>query len=130
MQTLLLTPEDQGLSIQARVQKVLKWDDMQYAEFMYERGLEYLNLYIPDDPHGIEALQRSRIFWAWWKNHWAIREQAFLDNLGHCSDIFWMEYYKQTHCPHLLIDIIYPNAAVLENSYAKMISEFNKSMTS
>lgn len=130
MQTLQLQQKTTRLTNSQRVMKLLRWEELEYATFIHQTGLQYLDRYIPDDPIGKNALNRSRIFWNWWKNHWAIRDQQFLDELDadNGGGIIIKALYQLYHSPSMLASSIYPNAIVLENSYAVMIDHFNKSL--
>lgn len=102
------------------VRRLLGWTEFTYYQFQYETGLAYLDKYIPHDPAGIDIIVRSKMFWNWWKNHWAIRDEQFLEMMqNNNSDA--EELYINMHHPELLTQTIYPNASVLEESYAQMI---------
>jgi hypothetical protein len=75
----------------------------------------------------MEFLQRSKIFWNWWKNKWADRDRDFLDQgngawrkVKLCTLV---ELYLQLHDPYELSQDIKPHAVVLGNSYAKMFQD-------
>lgn len=109
------------------ITRLLGWTELEYATFQYETGLAYLREYIPGDVEAIHALETSRIFWAWWKNHWIQRDMQFLHNISSiCPVQDLRRYYLGWHDVEHLIKTIYPNAVVLHNSYAKMIDDFNK----
>ncbi len=127
MQTLLQTKQTR-LTNSQRITKMLHWDELQYATFIHETGLAYLRRYIPDDPYGAAILERSSIFWNWWKNHWTIRDQQFLDEMDMDSGhIVPRALYEIYHSSDTLADTIFPNAVVLGNSYAVMIGNAIKS---
>lgn len=110
-----------------RVIQLLGWDELRYAEMQYRTGRQYLQSYIPNDPDGIDALERSRIFWAWWKNQWLIRDTAWLNtDIAKVSRLSARRIYAYMHNAEALVHSIYPNGTVLEESYAKMIDNFNK----
>jgi len=102
------------------VRRLLGWTEQQYCDFQYESGLEYLQAYIPDDQHGIDMLSRSRIFWNWWKNHWAMRDEQFISVAEEYTKGN-EKLYRTMNSSKALTSKIYPNAAVLEESYAVMI---------
>src|SRR5665213_405590 len=83
---------------QQRIQKMLLWTDLQYSTFIFETGMEYLELYIPTDRDGIDILSRSTIFWNWWKNHWDIRDMQYLaDTDYNLSYLTLRSLYKYRH---------------------------------
>lgn len=102
--------------------KLLRWTELEYAEFQYNTGIDYLNAYIPNDAQGIDMLCRNKIYWSWWKNHWAIRDQEFLEIAANGGDLkAVLRLYMRFHNTRRLINEIYPNAQVLGNSYCRMI---------
>lgn len=107
-----------------RIMRLLEWSELQYCEFQYRMGLEYLQEYIPDDPDGIAWLERHRVFWAWWRNQWTLRDESYLDSkiatvgIRHRRNI-----YTELHNPRALAMGITPPAVVLDDSYAQMIQE-------
>jgi len=105
-----------------RLIKLLAWSELEYAEFQYNSGIEYLNAYIPDDVHGIDMLLRNRIFWNWWKNHWSIRDQQFLDSDMDCMDTKKLQRIYIRYNSNLACEI-YPNAHVLGSDYCRMIGK-------
>lgn len=112
--------------VQQQVQRLLGWTELEYADFQYEQGIAYLQAYIPNDQHGIDILLREKIYWNWWKNHWAIRDQDFIDVADDgtsCSHKTLCNLYRKFHSVKLLVDTIFPNAVVLGESYAKMIGQ-------
>lgn len=107
------------------ITQLLGWTELEYNQFIYDTGIAYLHQYIPDDRPGIAALERSRIFWNWWKNHWIQRDMQFVHKTsGGLRDA--RRYYCLVHNVKRLIGTIYPNAVILHESYATMINEFNK----
>lgn len=129
MQTLQQTTlrQAQGNTRQ-QIIKLLGWTELEYSSFIYETGLQYLELYIPTDRAGIDALSRSKIFWAWWRNHWAIRDRNYLEIHQQFSPVNYELLYQQEHSAETLTTSIFPNAVVLEDSYSNMIHHFNKSV--
>lgn len=113
-------------SLKRTVCKWLQWDEMQYATFQYECGLAYLRHYINQDPWGQDMLQRSRLFWNWWKNQWSSRDASFCDQeteegvraLG--VDNLRRLYLHLHDAAHLASEI-YPGRTVLDEGYSLMI---------
>lgn len=110
-------------ALKRSVCELLNWTEMQYAEFVYHEGLAYLKAYLPGDAHAAGILERSPIFWAWWKNHWQNRDAAFLKHCRERAINFKTELYNSLHDGAELADSIYPNSVVLNESYALMITE-------
>lgn len=117
--------------IQSNIIQALQWSEQEYANFIYETGIAYLEHYIPEDEHGIALLSRSRVYWSWWKNHWAQRDAQFLwlfsEECSH-SKVLEKMYYG-FHDVYTLVNEIYPNATILSESYAAMIGIFHDQKT-
>lgn len=112
--------------LKAAICEILKCWPEQYAEFQYQSGLRYLKAYLPGDPEAGELLSRCRVFWNWWKNHWTNRDEMFLylhqENPVRNREVI-LQLYLQYNSGHMLADCIHPNSVVLNESYAKMITE-------
>lgn len=118
-------------SVKQQVLRALGWDIEMYAYFQYETGLEYLTRYIKNDPSGIDMLERSRIFWNWWKNHWLQRDSQFLrECTGDVNRKRIVQMYKTKHSVDHLIGEIYPSAVILDNDYCSMIGQVNDEIKS
>lgn len=106
-----------------RVMWLLKWDELTYCWYKYEQGLRYLQLVVQDDA-AVAEMERSPVYWGWWKNHWTIREEGFL------SDIVKLEQqgfelcetvYKGLHRAELLAGELSAESAGMATSWASMI---------
>lgn len=109
----------------------LHWDEMEYSTFQYESGLAYLRHYIPQDKWGQDMLQRSRLFWNWWKNQWSHRDASFCDGEteAHLNKITvknLRRLYYHMHDAAALASEIYPGRTVLDDTYCTMIDQLNK----
>lgn len=119
----------QAMDQQQFICKVLDWKEQTMAQHIYNCGLAYLQYYIPGDPIGMRYLEGSQIFWNWWKNKWADRDQEFIDcyNLnnkpGRILRRTQVLLYLQLHDPLELSEDIKPHAVVLGNSYARMYQD-------
>lgn len=107
----------------------LQWDELQYGTFQYESGLTYLRFYIPGDDWGQDMLQRSPLFWNWWKNQWSQRDANFCDvedDQKNMSVVNLRRHYKHLHDPAALASEIYPGRTVLDDTYCAMIHSLQK----
>lgn len=111
-----------------RIIKQLQWSEMDYAQYQYEQGILFLQKYIPNDPWGIEMLERNRIYWNWWKNQWHSRDVAFLECEIQAGSLKQLEaVYMSLHNAAALVDDIFPSRIVIDSSYSQMIEELHKS---
>jgi hypothetical protein len=119
--------QQQAANLKEQVLKVLQWGEQTYCDHQYNTGLAYLNYYIPTDAMWMEFLVRSKIFWNWWKNKWAERDQAFMVQVGgaweHVKVSTLVELYLQLNDPYELSHDCKPHGVVLTESYARMMQE-------
>lgn len=121
--------KQQILTTQQRIQQLTGWDELQYGQFVFDCGTQYLREYIPGDAEAIATLERSRIFWAWWRNHWAIRDRQFLSQVNTEAPAWGiLKFYEHYNNPRKLASSVWPNAVVLNDSYARMIRQFNNEL--
>jgi hypothetical protein len=113
----------------AAILALLNWDEEAYAWFQYEQGLIYLNAYLNGQEfkeYGVRLLEENATFWNWWKNHWAQRDELFLDS-NHRSPIYSIDearkLYTQQNSGSMLAQNIHPNSVVLNDSYERMTSD-------
>jgi hypothetical protein len=116
---------NQNWLAKASIMALLNWDEMDYAQFVYEQGLAYIRAYLRDvqyRDYNIGVLERSKTFWTWWKNHWAQRDEMFIATCCEtgCSTEEARKLYSQCHSGTMLAHAIHPNAVVLEESYLEM----------
>ena len=111
------------------VMHLMMWTELEYSEFQYKMGCQYLQSYIPKCPDEIDALIANRIFWNWWKNEWLIRDTAFIS-----SDVDLLrpatrrQIYITMNDYDVLRHEIYPSGVVLNHHYATMIRDVQKSI--
>lgn len=131
-----LTRTEGATRLKYAVAKRLRWSEMDFAQYQYEQGIAYLRAYLTTSPPNplsgregeewsISLIERSRIFWSWWKNHWTNRDQAFIDftnNTAYNIDTL-REIYYEMHDANVLAKCIYPNGVILSESYAEMVTE-------
>lgn len=69
----------EGCITQQVIREKLNLTDLQYGNMVYETGLEFLQSIYPDVLKEYrEQFEASKMFWKWWKNEWALWEQAFM----------------------------------------------------
>lgn len=114
--------------LKKKVCALLGWTEMEYAEFMYNGGRIYLLHYTDGDTFFCDQIERSAIFWNWWKNHWQLRDEAFVNNdqIGYLHRENLKLLYLHTHDARILATEIRPDSCVLSNSYANMMGELIK----
>lgn len=105
-----------------KICKLLNWTEMQYNEFMYNCGRCYLIYFTNNDEDAINRLERSRMFWNWWKNGFALRDAVYLE-----SDVARLHYenrmllYLHMHDALALSEEIKPNSIILKDAFKKEV---------
>lgn len=108
-----------------KVEQLLGWSTDQYTEFLYEQGMQYIELHYPNDSVALSMAQHKE-FWSWWKLHWLRRDRVFI---GMTDLLFIGElepYYKDLHDPKAIQFRIHSKA--LENTYEEMIENLLKTL--
>lgn len=116
--------------------RILRWTELQYGEFVYEMGLDYMEHYMPKlqgREHWIDILSRNKIFWSWWRNQWANRDREFVilrqrDDINRILSLADLrELYQFLHSGERLAKDIYPGRYVMDETYSQMVDELIKS---
>lgn len=117
--------QKRAASLKRSVCQELRWTDLEYANYQYEQGHAYLMEYLQRDAYCVRVMERSRIFWNWWKNHWTNRDEGFMEFVNNTtySVAEMRDFYSDVHDAPTLAACIYPNGVVLNESYANMITE-------
>lgn len=98
--------------------ELLNIEEEQYAQMQYEAGLEYLEAYLGNDQWAIDELERSKLYWSWWKNHWVARDAQYLENNPHLLSLDERrKHYNHANNPAVLICTISPGRVILEPIY-------------
>jgi len=126
----ITSPKQGALELKQTICALLGWDELQYAEFQYQMGLAYLGSYIIGDHWGQDMLQRTPLFWNWWKNQWMIRDKAFLqdqeEELSKLRVETCRSLYRHLHDAGQLACDIYPGRMIMDESYNQMIHSLIK----
>lgn len=118
-------------SLQKEVATLLGWTMTEYSQFIYDCGLAYLTFLTPNYPQVIAQIIKSQVFWNWWKAHWELRDMQFIEIIDEesCPIIDPVQIYKELNDPKTLIEAIYLNGQVLQESYAEMFSKLTDVQT-
>lgn len=115
-------------NIQKKILQLIGWSEEKYAQFIYDCGIEYLKCTMPEYPLVVKEISASENFWNWWKAHWELRDQEFIEKCFQWDEGIdsRIEIYKIDHDPRTLASAIYLNGLVLQQSYANMIGDITK----
>jgi hypothetical protein len=110
------------------IMHILKCNEQEYFDKIYNGGLAYLHHYIGNESEAIiSEISRSKTFWTWWKMHWQKRDEEFVDMvIAAPEDNNWHLLYLEKHDPRTLARAIYPSGVVLEESYDSMMQQLQK----
>lgn len=98
----------------------LGMNELQYAEMVEEFGQLWMNRYFGHEEIMLNALNKSKTFWAWWVNQWENRNEDYvrLTNLAiielpldRVTKAVAIELYRETHAANELK--IVPNKFVV-----------------
>ena len=103
-----------------QVETLLNWTKLEYCNFQFEMGLRYLNLELEQDSVAVKKVSQTALFWAWWRNHWAMRDKEFLNRTKFTQNE-WV--YKAFNDPET-IQFSSSNPH-LKRSYMQMASKLN-----
>jgi hypothetical protein len=84
-------------------------------QMMYKYGLLYLLYCLPYDYRARGILERSAVYWGWFKNQWYIHDQALLNDWEFFTYtiVERRRYYKILHEPQAMANDIKLNDVVL-----------------
>lgn len=57
---------------------LIGWSEEQYAQHQYQSGLDFIKYYLPFDEQAQRVLEGNKMFWCWWRNRWALRDEGIL----------------------------------------------------
>ncbi len=113
---------------------LLELKSYDYNEMQYHCGLSFLT-YKCQWETSQERLQASKIFWAWWMNNWAYRDEQFLDQYqkmevdenGEFTINDWgnNSQYLLTHNPHVLNSRVDEYGEILHQSWLQILGIIN-----
>jgi hypothetical protein len=109
-----------------QVASILSWREGALAEFKYQQGIAFLMWYLPCNEQSRNTLERSKLYWNWWKYCWQIRDEAFvvngIENIDHHHR---QSIYIELHNARLLmIEGLRPGEVVTKVLFNK--PDFNK----
>lgn len=119
------TRKDAAERLKGEIIKALKCTPDQYAQFQYNEGRKYIKHFLPGDAAAAAMLERSRAFWAWWKNHWANRDERFLELNSEYPGIkandAVLQIYLHWNDGTMLAGSIHPNSVILNETCEEMV---------
>ena len=108
----------------ALVQRALGWDDLQFGQFQFDKGIEYLQGYCFENPELVSKYSRSEMFWKWFKNHWHNRDLNFKASVKGLSPAEVEVEYRVLH--DMRAFRFTPHRAVMDATiYSEVIAEAN-----
>lgn len=110
---------------QGRLIDLLEWSTGQYAIYVYERGLQFLKMYLQNDESAIKRLETRIEFWNWWKSLWNARDEVYLNDVDGMQDklsvIFRNKLYSELHNPRMLVSEICIPELVYGKDFTKIV---------
>lgn len=115
----------QAIETQEAVLLLLSMDLDSFTKYQYQCGIAYLQWRYPVDEKARHILERSKIFWNWFKFVWLQYDISFLSykrSLMECSRETIIQAYEGLHDPQAMAIDTRPNAVVLEELNPKKSS--------
>ena len=125
--------------IKQRVCGLLGCTEGEYADYQYVEGRKWLQSYISRYPAQVDEIIASKAYWAWWRNHWMLREEVWLQQQGAAPvrrasenlqwddmDLTldrWRTYHDLHDYRNLLPTAFGLNSEVLELTYCDMLGK-------
>ena len=109
-----------------RVLYVLQTSEEDYCWYKYLCGLNWLQHYLNGDGYTIDMLERSKVFWGWWKSEWHRRDQAFLEDAETLITLrprTRLDIWFALHSPKELASRLSPHAAVMDEGFDDVMQE-------
>ena len=109
--------QQQHHQLKLEVCLLLNWEIMDYCQLQYDCGRAYLYWYLPCDEQARNVLERSKTYWGWWRQQWAIHDESFLSHKQVIQETpirRLAELYRELHDPRALAVEMKPNSVVLE----------------
>ena len=113
---------------------LLELSDYDYNEMQYHCGLSFL-AYKCQWEVSEERIQKSKIFWAWWMNNWAHRDEIFLEQYQvmevDANGLFTINewgnksQYLLTHNPYVLNSQVDDYGQTLHQSWLQILNIIN-----
>jgi hypothetical protein len=105
MNNATINQQQASIKLREEITSLLNWNDHEYAEYMFEHGLEFLKYYCCDDQEAFTHCTLSKEFWNFWKQRWIQRDEIFAAHfnqewLCHQSRV---RLYIAMHNPKVLV---------------------------
>ena len=120
--------------IKAQILQMVGLTSDEYNEMQYACGLSYLAMKVNYEVCE-ERIQRSLIFWAWWMNNWAIREEYYLEQSNKMevdeNGIFTLQNFSSKsdflllHNAYHLVSVIDCYGDALSKSFSQILQLIN-----
>ena len=115
--------KQQAEEVKQRVMELLGWDEQRYANNQYEKGLEYLEQYLPNDEWARKQYSLTRAYWSWWRIQWHLRDELFV---AHAHRMLWADRvaeYQELHNPVMLADENTHTGRYMDSSFVLVSTE-------
>ena len=123
-------------TVKEEICQFLGMSESEYCEMQFERAYGYLMENLPsiDDTSKdtkqwwIDALTKSKVFWAWWVKQWEKRDCMFLSEkpmAGNNANYSLMKY-KQAHGVEVLLGSVKMYGRITNAVYEEMVHQVIK----
>lgn len=96
-------------------------ETLQQQAHCFETGIAFIKELTKEYPGVDQQMQSSRIFWAWWRNQWFMRNCFLVRQITSGDDReYLVGYYNLLHNINQLTNVEHP----IFHSYYKLINNF------
>lgn len=126
-------PAKKGERLKTDIMALFGWDEMEYNNYQFEQGCQYLEHYFMLCPFpGTETrdkwrakMERCASFWLWWKLRWTERNENFLRAYGTTgmSRAMLIEVYTCINDGRVIASDVHPARMIMHESYEQLLKE-------
>ena len=106
--THIQVQREKAVTVKEAACKLIGCTEMEYCEYQYSVGKQYLQSLMPNYPTIIDELVCHKLFWAWWRNCWMLRDELFVIEAPPLHNLARWQLYSELHDYKELIREIYP----------------------
>ena len=105
--------KDKAQKLKVQVCHLIGCTELEYCEYQYKTGKQYLQSYMPSFPEVIDELVENRMFWSWWRNAWMQRDDVFVENAKLFNRLDILRLYDGLHDYKELANELFPDIKMI-----------------
>ena len=113
--------KDLAASVAESIIELLHWEDMDYYNLQFDMGVAYIRWWLPANEEFAQKAIKHELFWKWWGNQWAIRDEAWLNHKVPDNELPW-DFYTAEQLRAVYARLHNPRKIVLERTPGDVIT--------